>query len=141
MNSAPASKLRVVFDTNIYVSAFTHQGRPFQIWQQAVERRFVLLVSPDIMRELAGDAPGEIGLAGACNPIPAQTLGQSGRHYQPHPTLAVIEADPSDDRILECAVSGRADLIVSGDRHLRSLKSFRAIGIVSAVDLHRTLGL
>lgn len=54
MTSAPRSNLRVVFDTNIYFSAFTHQGQPFQIWRKAIESRFTLIVSPAIMRELAG---------------------------------------------------------------------------------------
>jgi uncharacterized protein len=55
-------------------------------------------------------------------------------------TLNVIAADPDDDRVLECAVSGHADLIVSGDQHLTRLESFRGIGIVRPVDFLRTLG-
>lgn len=54
--------------------------------------------------------------------------------------LQVVAEDPTDDRILECAVAGRADLIVSGDRHLRKLKSFRGIGIVRPGDFLLTLG-
>jgi hypothetical protein len=53
--------------------------------------------------------------------------------------LRVIAEDPTDDRILECALAGGAELIVSGDRHLRKLKSFRNIGIVQPSDLLRTL--
>ncbi|MGA3026580.1 MAG: PIN domain-containing protein [Bryobacteraceae bacterium] len=53
--------------------------------------------------------------------------------------LQVVAADPDDDRILECAVAGAADLIVSGDHHLNRLKSFRGIGIVRPVDFLRTL--
>ena len=54
MTTAPANKLRVVFDTNVYFSAFTHPlGPPFRIWQKAVSRNFVLLVSPAILREIA----------------------------------------------------------------------------------------
>jgi uncharacterized protein len=51
----------------------------------------------------------------------------------------VIGDDPDDDRILECALAGKADLVVSGDRHLRKLKSFRGIGIVHPSDFLRTL--
>jgi putative PIN family toxin of toxin-antitoxin system len=54
MTTAPANKLRVVFDTNVYFSAFTHPlGPPFRIWQKAVNRNFVLLVSPAILHEVA----------------------------------------------------------------------------------------
>ena len=56
-------------------------------------------------------------------------------------TLNEIEADETDNRILECAVAGKADLIVSGDQHLKRLKTFRGIGIVRPADFHRTSGL
>src|SRR5690348_7203991 len=47
--------LRVVLDTNVYFSAFSHpKGVPFRIWQRAIRRQYTLLVSPAIMREIAG---------------------------------------------------------------------------------------
>ena len=54
-------------------------------------------------------------------------------------TLNVIVEDEPDNRVLECAVAGKADLIVSGDLDLRRLKSFQGIAIVRPVDLLRTL--
>jgi predicted nucleic acid-binding protein len=51
-----------------------------------------------------------------------------------------VSEDEADNRILECAVAGEADLVVFGDQHLRRLKSFAGIGIVRPVDFHRTLG-
>jgi len=59
---------------------------------------------------------------------------------QPKITLTVVKADPDDDRILECAVAGNADVVVSGDHHLTRLKSFQGIGIMRPVDFLRTLG-
>jgi hypothetical protein len=44
---------------------------------------------------------------------------------EPKETLHVIGEDPGDDLVLECAVAGRAETIVSGDRHLLTLASFR----------------
>jgi predicted nucleic acid-binding protein len=57
------------------------------------------------------------------------------------PMIAVhaVSEDETDNRILECAVAGEADLVVSGDQHLRRLKSFEGISIVRRVDFHRTL--
>jgi putative PIN family toxin of toxin-antitoxin system len=48
----------------------------------------------------------------------------------PAETLHVIREDPDDDRVLECAVSGKADYIVTGDRHLLRLAEYRGIRIV-----------
>ena len=48
---------------------------------------------------------------------------------------AVIHEDPDDDEVLACALSARVEVIVSGDRHLRGLGSFRGIRIVTAAEL------
>jgi uncharacterized protein len=44
--------------------------------------------------------------------------------------VEAIKDDPSDNIYLACAVEGKADFVVSGDAHLRNLKSFQAIRIV-----------
>jgi predicted nucleic acid-binding protein len=51
---------------------------------------------------------------------------------RPGRTLAVIDADPADDRVLEAAIEGRADVIVSGDRHLLQLRAWEGVRIVRA---------
>ena len=48
--------------------------------------------------------------------------------------LRVIEEDPTDDKYLECAIEGEADFIVSGDKHLKNLGSFREIPIISPAE-------
>ena len=45
--------------------------------------------------------------------------------------IQLIEADPADDKFLEAATAGKVDFIVSGDSHLRELKEFRSIPILS----------
>ena len=141
MTTAPANKLRVVLDTNVYFSAFTHpHGPPFRIWQEAVNRRFILLASPAILREIAGVLREDLQWQETDIVAHLKLVARIAEIVNPKIGLQVISEDPTDDRILECAVAGRADLIVSGDRHLRRLKSFRNIGIVQPSDLLRTLG-
>jgi uncharacterized protein len=50
---------------------------------------------------------------------------------RPRETLNAITDDPDDSRVLECAVAGNANLIVSGDRHLLKLSSYEGIAIVT----------
>jgi uncharacterized protein len=50
---------------------------------------------------------------------------------QNEPKFDVIADDPSDDKYLECAFAGRADIIISGDRRLTDLRSFQDIRIIS----------
>jgi putative PIN family toxin of toxin-antitoxin system len=51
------------------------------------------------------------------------------RFIEPLETIAVIVADPSDDRILECAIASGAEAIISGDTHVLDLGSFRGVPI------------
>jgi predicted nucleic acid-binding protein len=51
----------------------------------------------------------------------------------PSERIDVIKADPADNLVLEAAVAGKADIVVSGDRHLFALKEFRGIRIMTAV--------
>jgi predicted nucleic acid-binding protein len=56
MTIARHGKLRVVLDPNVYFSAFNHKGVGFSIWQKAVLRDYILLISPAIFQEV-GDVP------------------------------------------------------------------------------------
>lgn len=141
MRTAPANKLRVVFDTNVYFSAFTHPlGPPFRIWEKAVKGDFVLLLSSAILRETAHVLRDVLKWQEADVVAHLKLVAKVAEIVSPTIAFRVIADDPTDDRILECAVSGGADLIVSGDRHLRKLRSFRNIGIVQPRDFLRTLG-
>jgi len=54
------------------------------------------------------------------------------------PKFEVIDHDPSDNKYLECAVAGRADVIISGDSHLTDLKFFQGIRILSPTRFRET---
>ncbi|MDO9532082.1 MAG: putative toxin-antitoxin system toxin component, PIN family [Deltaproteobacteria bacterium] len=52
------------------------------------------------------------------------------KSVNPKTRISVIVDDP-DNRILECAVEGQADLIISGDHHLTDLKNYQGIKIIA----------
>lgn len=52
--------------------------------------------------------------------------------------IDVIKEDPDDNRVLECAVEGKADFIVSGDQHLLRLREYAGINIVPASRFQKT---
>lgn len=134
-------RLRVVLDTNVYISAFAHPlGQPFQIWRRALQRDYILLVSPAIAAEIAGVLRSKFSWDDAHTLQRIKLLAKAAEIVIPKISLKVIADDEADNRILECAMAGRADLVVSGDQHLRRLKSFRGIGIVRPVDFLRILG-
>jgi len=136
MPSAASNNLRVAKDTNVYFSALTHPGGvPCKLWQKAIERRYVLLTSPPIMREIAKVLRNQAGWEDAEIVNFLKLLVRVAEIVSPDFTLKVIVEDEPDNRVLECAVAGKANLIVSGDLDLRRLKFFQGISIVRPVDL------
>ncbi len=59
---------------------------------------------------------------------------------QPKTVPKVIADDPDDDHILACAVAGKADIIVSGNKHLRRLQEYQGIPIVRPMDFLHSVG-
>jgi putative PIN family toxin of toxin-antitoxin system len=141
MLSAARNNLRVAKDTNVYFSALTHPlGVPAKLWQKAVQRRYVLLTSRPIMREIARVLRIKAGWGDAEIVSFLKLLIRVAQIVSPDFTLRAIVEDEPDNRVLECAVAGSANLIVSGDLDLRRLKSLQGIAIVRPVDLVRILG-
>jgi predicted nucleic acid-binding protein len=48
--------------------------------------------------------------------------------------IEAIEVDPSDNKYLSCAIEGKADFIISGDHHIRDVRTFRSNPIVSPAE-------
>lgn len=134
--------LRAVVDTNVFVSAFLYPGRAlFQIIRLAAQRRYRLLISPAIVREIGRVLEEEFDIEERVKIRRLKTLTRAAEIVTPSLTLDVIKEDPPDNRILECAVEGKADLIVSGNHHLLRLKSYQGIPIVRPIDFLRALGV
>ena len=134
--------MKAVLDTNVLLSAFTKpEGRVAPLWQAARRRRFQLFVSPALISEVAEKLRGKFAWEEPRIIRHSKLLARTGRIVVPRFVLDVIPADPDDNRVLECAVEGKADLIISGDRALLRLKSYNGIPIVRPIDFMRTLGL
>ncbi len=56
------------------------------------------------------------------------------QHVTPEREIDVIKADPDDNRILEVAVAGKSDYLVTGDDHLLRLGEFESIPIISVAE-------
>ena len=129
--------MRVVFDANIYVSALlAQQGNPAQLFASWEQDKFELAISPPILEEIDRvihyprirkkyKLPEEGVLAFL------QGISSAAFVVEPTTELSVIERDPSDNRILECALAGNANFIVTGDNHLLALREFQGIFILT----------
>jgi putative PIN family toxin of toxin-antitoxin system len=101
----------------------------------AAARKFQLVVSDDILRELAGVLRRpKIGWSEARIDAAIGSLLRFSEKVRPEKRLSVVERDESDNRILECAEVGEADIVVTGDKHLLDLEAFGKIRIVTVRD-------
>lgn len=123
--------MRVVFDTNILVSALVFPGgRGEEALQRIVEERDELLVSKPIVDELLGVLARKFARDAEELARVAVFLGGLATLVKPTRRLRVLK-DAPDNRILECAAAARADAIVTGDRALLALGEYSGTRILS----------
>jgi len=123
--------MKVVFDTNILVSALVFPGGRADIaLRRIIEARVQLLLSKPILDELLGILARKFSRDVEELADVAVFLSDLSVVVKPRRKFAVL-ADEPDNRILECAVTGRADAIVTGDKALLGLKNFRNVKLLS----------
>lgn len=126
--------MRVVLDTNILVSALLFPGgRGEAALREIIEERDELVLSKPIVDELLGVLARKFSRDAEELAHVAVFLSELAQFVKPRRRLRVVEDKP-DNRILECALTGRADAIVTGDRALLALGKYRAVRIVSLRD-------
>ena len=123
---------RAVFDTNVLVSAALSRGKLYTVLEFAERSDIDSVVSPDIVDEL------EDILSRERLPFESEQIDEvvgkilsMSELVTPEMDIDALEDDPDDDKILECAVAGNADYIVSGDSHLLDIEEYRGVEIVS----------
>lgn len=123
-------KLKIVFDTNIYISAFLKSGFSRELFNLSLEKKIELFCSPAILLELEEKLKKKFQIKDKNIRIFVLNISKIAKIIQPSCKLNIIKSDPQDNIILECAKESAANLIVSLDRHLLGLKKFQKIGIV-----------
>lgn len=123
--------IRVVLDTNVYISALMFGGLPGELLDLAFAGEFLLVTSPVLLDELEEKLRFKFGVETADVDLIRGRLERIAEIVSTASVLSVIKDDPDDDRVLECAMVGRADTVVSGDRHLLKLAAFEGIQIVT----------
>jgi putative PIN family toxin of toxin-antitoxin system len=123
--------MRVVFDTNIFVSAFVIPG---SFAEKAILRIIdgidILVLSKDILDELLSILSVKFSRDREEISRLAVMLSELSEWVTPAIRLDILE-DNADNRILECAIHGRADVIVTGDKRMLGLREYGGVKIVS----------
>lgn len=131
--------MKLVLDTNTVISGFLWKQAPRRLIDAAIEGRIVLTTSAVLIDELTS----VIRRAKFSRKISEQGVSVSAlldRYTNladlvtPARIRRVVLADADDDAVLACALAAQADLIVSGDKHLRNLKSWQGMRITNAAE-------
>jgi putative PIN family toxin of toxin-antitoxin system len=133
--------MRVVADTNILISALLFGGLPGKFLDLALRRRFTLVTSKALLDELDEKLRGKFAVSESDALAIRAKLEGNANLVEPDFELNAVPDDPDDNRVLECAIAGKADWIVSGDRHLLGIVSYAGIAIVTVRKFVETTGL
>ena len=130
--------MRVTLDTNVLVSAFiSKQGHPALILDTiATFNEISLVLSEEILVELKDvlsrdEVIEQFHYSKKDIEEFIRAIREIASIINMQSSFAITEEDPKDDIILKTAYDGKADFLISGDRHVKKVKRFRGVRIVS----------
>lgn len=122
--------MKVVFDTNIFISAFVIPGSKAEwAYLHCLKGDFTLYSSVAILTETAQKLREKFGWQENKITRLLKAISKVAVVLKTKTHIHLLDDDP-DNRILECAIAAKADFIVTGDKHLISLKHFQNISIL-----------
>lgn len=124
--------MKIVCDTNVILSAIIFKGNPGRILDSRLTKKIEVCVSKEILKEVSDKLRKKFRWEEEKIFRTIYNLRRSCLLVQPKTKISVIKTDISDNIILECAVEGKANYIVSGDtKHLLPIRKFQGISIMS----------
>jgi len=131
--------IKVVLDTNVFISAFFWKGAPYQIFKRILEGAILNFVSPQILEELKERLLDKFKLPPEKVREFLEIIIFNSQIIYPKKKLNIVKEDPPDNKIIECALEAQASFVISGDKHLLEIKKYKGIEIVSPRDLLRQI--
>ena len=126
--------MRVVLDTNVYISAAILGRVCEEIIQTCRFSDLEVFISKDIINEIKNKLSHKFLWQDDQINVFLESIMEFCEIVQVDEKISHIKDDPDDDKILECAVSADCDYIISGDKHLLKLRSYKTIRILNPAD-------
>lgn len=129
--------MRVVFDTNIFISALLFPGgKAEDAMMRIIDGEDTLVISHEIIDEVLTVLARKFSKDAEALSRVAVNLANLGELVSPAERLNILD-DEADNRILECAVAGNAAVIVTGDKAMLILKKHQHIRIITLSEFLR----
>lgn len=130
--------LRVVLDSNVLISAYVFGGKPEVILKQIIEEQIQGVTSPILIGEFLEVLRKKFSVVSPDILEIQNDIEELFEIVYPRMLLR-IQKDDDDNRVLEAAVEGKCNYIVTGDKELLELKTYQGIRIVTASEFLKTL--
>ena len=124
----------VVLDTNIFISAVLYKGTFFKVFQLCmVKNEISIAISPELLAELIGKLKYKFGITNQTLEN-LQAVIESGALYVLPEYKTQICRDADDNAIIDLAICARAGFIVTGDKDLLTIKTYKKIKILTPAE-------
>jgi len=117
--------VRITADSNIYVSAILFGGKPLALLKLGHSRHVRLFISDEIIEETLGVLREKFKRTRERVIVAEEYIRACTYVVAPTERLNVVPDDEDDNRVLECAVAGGCEYIVTGDRDLLRMGTYR----------------
>lgn len=127
--------MRVVIDTNVFVSSF-FGGKPRKIIDLWRTEQITLCLSKEILDEYV-EVLQRIGLTDQAmlKELLSFLASSFNMFYTGKtPSIQAVRNDPDDDKFIECAVALKAEAIITGDRELKAIKEYMGIKVLTPLE-------
>ncbi len=126
--------IRAVIDTNIVISGLFFGGVPLKVMEAAIDRKFTHVLSAHIIAEIERVLRSKkFGLTDDQATDATELYFNRAELVVPTSIIHAIPRCAGDNRVLECAVDGKCQYIVTGDRRdLLSIGKFQKVQIITA---------
>ena len=125
--------MKLVLDTNIFISSFFWGGNPRKIMTRIIDGKDQLYISDEILHEVFWVlSRPKFNVSHRQRVHFVNSIEEIAYRVTTSGIIQGVCRDSDDDKILECAFLGNVDFIISGDSDLLSLKEFQEIPVISA---------
>ena len=123
--------LRVVVDTNVYISAIFWGGKPRHVIDLGRDGEIQIFTSEDIEQEILDKLMTKFGMNSDDAGRVMADFSTFTKLIRVSRRIHVVKDDPDDDKFIECAVECNAEFIISGDKHLLNMRKYEGIDIMN----------
>jgi len=123
--------MKVVYDTNIIISGLLFSGKQRELLKYVIDHSVQLIISHSIIEEI-GDVitRSKFKVHRELQVISVAELIELSKLVHPTKKVNIVENDLDDNMIIECAIEGNAEFIITGDSDLLKIGSYEGIKII-----------